>query len=259
MSQMRFRQVARLEELAQPYLKRKQQIEREWRHTVDGAADHAAILAFLVRYGDPQIDEPLSCAWERFTNTHVWKEYVDSWEAMERGHLNDESRSSLLSCFEFSLPCGRDGALIIGSFVRHALIDHFAGPTEKEKLARIFATAPPWLIWFTFADFTAELLGLPLPDLSSVAGFARSRTDFDNWPGLPGGAFVPRRWPDGPDNEPLARTDLNLLRPSIERPISPITHREYRRVRASHMKVRSAKSAEKWPELVSLEFLTMPF
>jgi len=46
-------------------------------------------------------------------------------------------------------------------------------PPEKEKLEQVFASAPPWLIWFTFADYTAELLGLSLPDLSSVAGDAR--------------------------------------------------------------------------------------
>jgi hypothetical protein len=144
-------------------------------------------------------------------------------------------------------------------YLRHELIARFSGATEKEKLERDFASAPPWLIWFTFADYTAELLGLSLPDLSSVAGFARSKADFDNWCGLPRGAFVPRRWPDGPDNEPLARTDLNLLRPATERPINPTTRREHRRAHAIYMNSRSAKSTADWPDLISLEYLTMPF
>jgi hypothetical protein len=148
--------------------------------------------------------------------------------------------------------------MIRGTFLRHELIARFSGATEKEKLERVFASAPPWLIWFTFADYTAELLGLSQPDLSSVAGFARSKADFGNWYGVPSGAFVPQPWPDGPDNEPLARIDLNLLRPATERPINPITRREHRRAHANYMKTRSAKSSEDWPGLIPLEVLTMP-
>jgi hypothetical protein len=156
-------------------------------------------------------------------------------------------------------PYDRDGARLRGTFLRHALIARFSGATEKGKLERVFASAPRWLIWFTFGDYTAELLGLSRPDLSSVAGFARSKADFDNWYGLPSGAFVPRRWPDGPDNEPLARTDLNLLRPAMECPIKPTTRREHRRAHASYMKSPSAESTEDWPRLIPLELLTMPF
>jgi hypothetical protein len=36
-----------------------------------GAAGHAAILSFLIRYGDPRVGEPLSCAWQRFMDTDV--------------------------------------------------------------------------------------------------------------------------------------------------------------------------------------------
>ena len=93
--------------------------------------------------------------------------------------------------------------MITGTYLRHELIARFSGATEKEKLERVFASAPPWLIWFTFADYTAELLGLSQPDLSSVAGFARSKADFDNWYGVPSGAFVPN--PGRATNEPLAQ------------------------------------------------------
>jgi hypothetical protein len=144
-------------------------------------------------------------------------------------------------------------------YLRHALIACFSGATEKKKLERVFASAPPWLIWFTFGDYTAELLGFSIPDLSSVTGFARSKADFDNWYGPATGAFVPRRWPYGPDNEPLARTDLNLLPAAMEGPINPKTRREHRRAHASYMKSRSAESTEDWPRLAPLEVLTMPF
>ena len=269
MSRTRLRQIAHLEKLAQPYFKQRRRAEQEWEGTLPGAAAHAAGLAFLIRYGDPKIGEPLSCAWDRFVSTPVWKEYCDNWEAMELEQLGDEwkeygdrtppgNRFIFINRSYRHSPYGRDGATITGSYLRHALIDHFSGATEKEKLERVFRSAPPWLIWFSFGDYTAELLGLSLPDLSKVAGFARSKADFDNWYGLPSGAFVPRRWPDGPDNEPLARTDLNLLRPAMEGPINPTSRREHRRARAIYMKSRSAESSKGWPHLLRLELLTMP-
>jgi hypothetical protein len=233
------------------------------------AAAHAAVLAFVIRYGDPEIGEPLSCAWERFINTDVWKGCCDKWEAMELEQLGDEwkkygdktppgNRFLFLRRTYLGTPYDRNGTILSGEFLRHELIARFAGATEKEKLEQVFASAPPWLIWFTFADYTAELLGLSLPDLSSVTGFARSKADFNNWYGLPSGAFVPRPWPNGPNNEPLARTDLNLLRPTTERLIIPTTRREHRRSQANYMKSRSAKSSEDWPDLLELELLTMP-
>ncbi len=271
MSQARFRQIARLEKLAQPYFQRKQQIEQKWRLIPHHAASHAAILAFIIRDGDPKIGEPLSCAWERFINGPVWNECCNKWEAMELEHLGDEWKeygdetppgnrlASISRSYRRLSPYRRDGVWIIGSYLRHELIASFPGGTEKKKLKRVFASAPPWLIWFTFADYTAELLGLSLPNLSSIASFARSKADFDNWCGLPSGAFVRRSWPDGPDNEPLAPTDLNLLRPATERPINPTTRREHRRAHAIYMNSRSAKSTVDWPDLISLEYLTMPF
>jgi hypothetical protein len=258
MSQTRFRQIARLEKLAQPYFQRKRQIEKEWQALPHRAAEHAAVLAFVIRYGDPKIGEPLSCAWERFINTDVWKECCDKWEAMKLEQLGDGwlSREYLGSPLNPG-PYNRDDVSLRGMYFRHELIARFSGATEKEKLEQVFASAPPWLIWFTFADYTAELLGLSLPNLSSVAGFARSKADFDNWYGLPSGAFVPRPWPNGPNNEPLARTDLNLLRPATERPINPTTRREHRRAHANYMKSSFAKTSEDWPDLISLKFLTM--
>jgi len=271
MSRSRFRRIARLERSAQPYIQRRQQIEEKWRFFPHYAASHSAILAFIIRYGDPEIGEPLSCAWERFIDGPAWNECCNKWEAMELEQLRDEwkedgdetapenRRASISPTYRETSPFRRDGVWIIGSYLRHELIASFPGDTEKEKLERVFAAAPPWLIWFTFADYTAELLGLCLPNLSSIASFARSKADFDNWYGLPSGAFVRRGWPDGPDNEPLARTDLNLLRPATQRLIIPITRRELRRARAIDLNSRSAKSTAGWPDLISLEYLTMPF
>ena len=129
----------------------------------------------------------------------------------------------------------------------------------------VFASAPPWLIWFTFADYTAKLLGLTLPNLSEVAGFARSKANFDLLYGLPSGAFERRPWPNGPDNEPLARTDLKLLRPDLklvrpdlQRPDSQMTPRERRRARATDRKSHPFDGTGDWPILLSSEFLQLP-
>ena len=45
------------------------------------------------------------------------------------------------------------------------MLSSFRGRDEKEKCAAMFATAPPWLIWFTYGDVTATMLGIPSPDL----------------------------------------------------------------------------------------------
>jgi hypothetical protein len=155
-------------------------------------------------------------------------------------------------------PNSRAKTMWYGTPLRHVIIANFPGVGEKDKLDAVFASAPPWLIWFTFGDYTAELLGLTLPNLSTVAGFARSKADFDLWYGLPSGAFERRPWPDGSDNEPLARTDLKLLRPDLERPDSQMTPRERRRARATYMKSHSIKRTDDWPILLPAKFLQLP-
>jgi hypothetical protein len=199
--------------------------------------------AFLIRYGNPIINEPLSCACQRCGESSVWRDFADKFPAvLFRGEY----------AFE---PHNRDKAGLIGAPLRHLVISLFPGADEKEKLDAVFASAPPWLIWFTFGDYTAELLGLTLPDLSSVTDFARSKTNFDLWWGLPSGAFELRPWPDGPDNEPLARTDLNLLRPATALPNSQMTPRERKRARATYMKSDPINRMDNWPGLLPLEYV----
>jgi hypothetical protein len=238
-----------LEKLAQPYIERRRQTEKEWRLTRQGAAAHAAILAFVIRYGKPTIDEPLSCAWQRCSESSAWKECCDRFSipVRPRWHAKD--------LYE---PNSRDRTYMYGTPLRHVIIASFPGVSEKDKLDAVFASAPPWLIWFTFADYTAKLLGLTLPNLSTVAGFARSKANFDRWYGLPSGAFERRPWPDGPDNEPLARTDLKLLRPDLQRPDSQMTPRERRRARATYMKSHPIERTDDWPILLPSEFLELP-
>jgi hypothetical protein len=253
MSRIRFRQIVRLEKLAQPYIKRRQQTEEKWQQTRQGAAAHAAVLAFLIRYGNPAIDEPLSCAWQRCSESSAWKECCDRFSSAT---VRPPAPWNTKDPFK---PDDRDSTALYGMRLRHVVIASFPRADEKEKLDAVFASAPPWLIWFTFGDYTAELLGLTLPNLSRVAGFARSKANFDLWYGLPSGAFERRPWPDGPDNEPLARTDLTLLRPEMERPDDQMTPRERRRARATYMKSHPIKRTDDWPRLLPSEFLEMSF
>ena len=61
MRHARFRQLDRLEKLAQPYLKERQkarvQIRREWQILGDLAVGHAAVVAFTSQHGKPQRGE----------------------------------------------------------------------------------------------------------------------------------------------------------------------------------------------------------
>ena len=121
----------------------------------------------------------------------------------------------------------------------------------------MFKSAPPWLIWFTFADYTAKLLDLKLPDLSTVTGFERSKDIFHRWWGLPESAFECRPWPDGIDGEPLSRTDLSLLGLGIGQD-APITKRERKRALANSARSNPSRRID-WPRLIPEELLQLDF
>ena len=155
-------------------------------------------------------------------------------------------------------PHTRDNvAFIVGHPLRHVLLSALPGADEKDKLNRVFKSAPPWLIWFTFADYTAKLLDLNLPDLSTVTGLERSKDIFHRWWGLPESAFECRPWPDGTDGEPLARTDLSLLGLGIGQD-APITKRERKRALANSARSSLTHQID-WPHLMSEEWLLLDF
>jgi hypothetical protein len=246
MSAMRMRQLRRLERLAQPYLKWQQRAEEQWQNTIDGAASHAAVLAFLFRYGDPKIGQPLSSACERISECPVWKELCDDFPVW----LNQGGT------YEFN-PHSREAVSLIGLPMRHAVNFHFRGRNEKEKLKSVFASAPHWLIWFTFGDYTAKLLNLPLPDLSDMTAIARGEDDFHLWWGLPRGAFRHHRWSNGPQNEPLARTNLNLLRPDTPTGDRQTSPRQLRREQAARERSDHIEHDSDWPVLLSADYLKL--
>jgi hypothetical protein len=245
MNQTRSRQIARLEKRALLHIKQREGIEQQWRQVRDGAVAHAAVLAFLVRYGNPQMDEALSDACRRFAESEAWKACCEKFPESCKNYRDEY-------LFE---PYNRDMVFLIGNPLRHILISTFPGTDERDKLNRIFRSAPPWLMWFTFADYTAELLGLGLPDLSDVKRFERSKKMFHGWWGLPQGAFECRPWPHGADGEPLARTDLRLLQLETDQ-AARITDRERRRALATTSGF-DFRNKIQWPELIPAEWLQL--
>jgi hypothetical protein len=169
MSQARRRQIARLEKLAGPMIERVQQADDAVKAQIrDSAISHAIGLGALILYGNPKEDEPLSDAWQRC---------IELFPGLERWKANKRCMSGE--------GYAREVANIVGDKVKAEL----PGATKKEKFPNLFSSAPPWLIWFTYADLTGAILNLPLPDLSSVTNSRRSKSAFEKWPALADGKF----------------------------------------------------------------------
>jgi hypothetical protein len=182
MNQTRSRQVARLEKVAHAYLKRRQQSAAESDALVlKHAFIKVANLSLLILYGKPKIDEPLLNAWERCRESAAWR-------ACRKKDVGfDEYGRENGTPFDWS-------AERIAEYFRKYFMPELPGADETEKLDAIFERAPPWLLWFTYGDVCARILGLELPDLSRVSRFARNKMTFFE---LPPGPFECRPWPDG--------------------------------------------------------------
>jgi len=164
MSQVRFRQVARLEKRALFYIEQKRRYEEEER------ASHReryfvkiANLALLILYGDPKIGEPLTCAWQRCLESRAWKECREK-------HADRFGRSG----GEVDGPFDDRGAQSIAQYFHEYILPDLPGADDIEKLNSVFAKAPAWLLWFAYAESSILCLGLKLPDLSSMSRFARA-------------------------------------------------------------------------------------
>jgi hypothetical protein len=195
-------ELARLKKLAEPINERHKELDRELAELVHGLAlDHACNLSLLIRFGNPQPDTPLLDAWQRCVACDD--------PALGPGFktlVKDES------CNPFER--GR-GPAAIAEYFQKTGMPNLAGTGNEEefvdesplgKLTPIFASAPPWLIWYTWADMTAEALGLPICDLSDVR--AHERPDgVLCWPTLPKDRFA-----DLPvSNSPFTSTPSELL------------------------------------------------
>ena len=74
MTRARFRQTARLERLAEAYLRPREETDSRFEEFVRNCAFiHTANLSALILYGDPKIEEPLSFAWRRCLESAEWQ------------------------------------------------------------------------------------------------------------------------------------------------------------------------------------------
>jgi hypothetical protein len=156
--------IARLEEqVAYREQERRERLDQEsLKEYNPKIVTHAAILALLISRGNPKVGEPLAAAWKRTG-------YPGAASPFNAGP-NDYSESAQIAADIYA-----------------RIISDFPDVREKDNLDEVFASAPPWLIWFTCGDFTADELGLKLPDLSSIVIF--NRKIVGRYPALPSGAF----------------------------------------------------------------------
>jgi hypothetical protein len=224
MSRVRFRQVARLEKRALPYIERKRRYAKE-REASRRESNFVipANLALLILYGDPRIGEPLTYAWRRCVESKEWKacrkkhpDYIGTYGRDEEG------------------PFTGWAAKHIAQYFRKYLLPELPGADETEKLNAVFTEAPAWLLWFAHAEWPILGLGFKLPDLSSMSRFARP--DLSDC--LPDGAFEWRRLPDGVEDRTISLI-LELTRKQLAHG-AELTPRE--RVRALRFKESGAMS-----------------
>lgn len=173
MSQVRRRQLARLERLAKPYIEAGERWDAKLNVKIlEEAKWHAIDLGFLILFGEPKRDEPLLIAWQRGADRfgHIMK---------LQPHLFPE-----LNVLGMSRWFPRE----IAERGRETVMSLLPGGTEKDKFQHVLTSAPPWLLWMTSADLTADVLGLRVADLSVVEGRSGIKR-FKIWPALPKGTF----------------------------------------------------------------------
>jgi hypothetical protein len=160
---------------------------------------HAASVIALVRYGDAQIDEPLSQARRRTvvklvsrfgTDTQIEEQLEQRWQAIEL-----EGNAKLVSLFGPDIKPWLEETIFRPRQSRPAYSLHImkleAGlPGGPEKFSGPLASAPRWLLKFAGVERDADILGFKLPDLSQAPELRRNaRKDRDRWPLLPEGTI----------------------------------------------------------------------
>ena len=244
MMQARFRQIARLEKLATPYINRRRESTAHMLEFMRGKAfAYVSNLGLLILYGNPKIDEPLLNAWDRVRKSAAWQacrkhhpdfaEYgrEDQGDFCEPG-CNDQTDFAEGECADqkhfseyrgteyfdklsgmyIATPFDKLGVMYIAAYFGAYFIPDLPGADETEKLNAIFEKAPQWLLWFTHCDVYGSILGLKLPDFTSAHKFARR--EFKWFGALPGGPFGWRPLPHGEMDELYAskkHTDISNM------------------------------------------------
>jgi hypothetical protein len=218
----------RLERLAEAYLRPREQGDSRAEEVVrEFASILTANLSALILYGDPKIDEPLSFAWRRCLESAEWqkrREKYGGWDEYGRDTCGDP-----FVCY---------GAKGIAKYFREHFLPDLPGADEVEKFSLIFKQAPPWLLWFTYGDADAQILGITLPDLSTVQRFIRDPQNFAS-DELPMGPFECRLRADGSEDQ-VAIWAKNWIKKQDKNVAHAITPRERKRIVRIREKYKNA-------------------
>jgi hypothetical protein len=235
----RFRQAARLERLAEAYLRPKEDTDsRSEELARKYAFIHTANLSALILYGDPKIDEPLSIAWRRCLESAEWQKRREKY-----GGWDEYGRDTRDPFESFS-------ATQIAKYFRKYFLPDLAGRDEVEKFGLVFDKAPPWLLWFTYADVNARILGIKLPDLSTVNRFIRDLRNLMN-DYLPPGPFECRLRAHGSEDELAIWINDWIIQKKYKNEANGMTPRERKRIRRIHEKYKNVSKPLRDQEVIT--------
>ena len=153
--------ISRIEELIASKLKAQQERRKEWAKALPiHAQRHATAVAAIVLAGEPKIDEPLNQAWARSLRHYEIA-------------LDPTTKSDQIRAAQLLFP------IIVGE------------QASSSRFAKIFSTAPAWLLQFTRTALDAWILRFRLAEMKpnpnwGTAGFA----DAERWPLLPNGVLT---------------------------------------------------------------------
>jgi hypothetical protein len=171
----KLRRIARLEALADRRFQ-SEQLDRGEREKI--ARDRSFIITtnvcLISRYGKPRIEESLLEAWKRSLKPLL----RDFPGFASNGRAN---------------PFNFDAAAVIARDFRKYELPRLPGTDDNDKIYRILAAAPRWLLWHTYTDKSCARCDIKVPDVTKMQRFARGFW----FPGiLPPGPFELRVAPD---------------------------------------------------------------
>jgi hypothetical protein len=140
------RRLAQLEERVAPYQQRQKEERRRAKVVLAMLARyHAMMVGALVLYGEPKLNEKLEIAWERCLIRLPGLRWV----------VNDVDIYKAIRLLQ-------------------PVLNELPGETEQQKLQHLLDTAPLWLLSFTGASITADILKLQCPELSDTPPAGRN-------------------------------------------------------------------------------------
>ena len=153
--------ISRIEELIASKLKAQQERRKQWAKALPiHAQRHATAVAAIALAGEPKIDEPLNRAWARSLRHYEIA-------------LDPTTKSEQIRAAQLLFP------IIVGE------------EASSSQFAKIFSTAPAWLLQFTRTVLDAWIIRFRLPEMKpnpnwGIAGFE----DAEHWPLLPNGVLT---------------------------------------------------------------------